>query len=78
MDQQKDQNNRETDPNIQKLFEYAKEKSAVTWDEVIDMLGQDFVNSPKMENVLQLFSSENLQIVESDDLLVDEESDEPD
>ena len=77
MDQQKDQNDREMDPNVQKLFEYAKEKSTVTWDEVIDMLGQDFVNSPKMENVLQLFSSENLQIVESDDLLVEEESDEP-
>ena len=77
MDQQKDQNDREMDPNVQKLFEYAKEKSAVTWDEVIDMLGQDFVNSPKMENVLQLFSSENLQIVESDDLLAEEESDEP-
>ena len=77
MDQQKDQNDREMDPNVQKLFEYAKEKSAVTWDEVIDMLGQNFVNSPKMENVLQLFSSENLQIVESDDLLVEEESDEP-
>ncbi|MBM7022280.1 RNA polymerase sigma factor RpoD [Treponema sp. Marseille-Q4523] len=77
MDQQKDQNDREMDSNVQKLFEYAKEKSTVTWDEVIDMLGQDFVNSPKMENVLQLFSSENLQIVESDDLLVEEESDEP-
>ena len=73
MDQQKDQNNRELDSNVQKLFEYAKEKSVVTWDEVTDMLGQDFVNSPKMENVLQLFSSENLQIVESDDLLVEDE-----
>ena len=77
MDQQKDQNNRELDSNVQKLFEYAKEKSVVTWDEVTDMLGQDFVNSPKMENVLQLFSSENLQIVESDDLLVEEDGDEP-
>ena len=67
------------DSNVQKLFEYAKEKSVVTWDEVTDMLGQDFVNSPKMENVLQLFSSENLQIVESDDLLVeDEEGEEAD
>ena len=79
MDQQKDQNDREMDSNVQKLFEYAKEKSVVTWDEVTDMLGQDFVNSPKMENVLQLFSSENLQIVESDDLLVeDEEGEEAD
>ncbi len=77
MDQQKDQNDREMDSNVQKLFEYAKEKSVVTWDEVTDMLGQDFVNSPKMENVLQLFSSENLQIVESDDLLVEEDGDEP-
>jgi len=77
MDQQKDQNNRETDPNIQKLFEYAKEKSVVTWDEVTDMLGQDFVNSPKMENVLRLFSSENLQIIETDDLLAEEDGDEP-
>ena len=79
MDQQKEQNEQEKDPNVQKLFEYAKEKSVVTWDEVTDMLGQDFVNSPKMENVLQLFSSENLQIVESDDLLVeDEEGEEAD
>ena len=77
MDQQKDQNNRELDSNVQKLFEYAKEKSVVTWDEVTDMLGQDFVNSPKMENVLRLFSSENLQIVETDDLLVEEDGDEP-
>ena len=77
MDQQKEQNEQEKDPNVQKLFEYAKEKSVVTWDEVTDMLGQDFVNSPKMENVLRLFSSENLQIVESDDLLAEEESDEP-
>ena len=38
MDQQKDQNNRELDSNVQKLFEYEKEKSTVTWDEVIDML----------------------------------------
>ena len=77
MDQQKEQNEQEKDPNVQKLFEYAKEKSVVTWDEVTDMLGQDFVNSPKMENVLRLFSSENLQIVESDDLLVEEDGDEP-
>ncbi|QNL97466.1 RNA polymerase sigma factor RpoD [Treponema sp. Marseille-Q4132] len=77
MDQQKEQNEQEKDPNVQKLLEYAKEKSVVTWDEVIDMLGQDFVNSPKMENVLRLFSSENLQIVESDDLLVEEDGDEP-
>ena len=76
MDQQKDQNEQEKDSNVQKLFEYAKEKSVVTWDEVTDMLGQDFVNSPKMENVLRLFSSENLQIVESDDLLVEEEVEE--
>ena len=77
MDQQKEQNEQEKDPNVQKLFEYAKEKSVVTWDEVTDMLGQDFVNSPKMENVLRLFSSENLQIVETDDLLVEEDGDEP-
>ena len=77
MDQQKEQNEQEKDPNVQKLFEYAKEKSVVTWDEVTDMLGQDFVNSPKMENVLRLFSSENLQIVETDDMLVEEDGDEP-
>ena len=77
MDQQKEQNEQEKDPNVQKLFEYAKEKSVVTWDEVTDMLGQDFVNSSKMENVLRLFSSENLQIVETDDLLVEEDGDEP-
>ncbi|MBP3710552.1 MAG: RNA polymerase sigma factor RpoD [Treponema sp.] len=70
---QKDQR---IDSNIEKLLEYTKTKSIVTWDEVTDLLGQDFVNSQKMENVLQLLSKAHVQLIESSDLLGDEDPDE--
>jgi len=70
---QKDQKDQKTDPNVEKLLEYAKAKTIITWDEVTDMLGQDFVNSPRMEAVLQLFSESKIQIVEPEDILVEEE-----
>ncbi|MCK9169198.1 MAG: RNA polymerase sigma factor RpoD [Treponema sp.] len=73
---QKDQKDQKIDPNVEKLLEYAKAKTIITWDEVTDMLGQDFVNSPKMETVLQIFSENKIQIVEPEDLLTDEEEEE--
>ena len=73
---QNDQKDQHIDANIEKLFAYAKKKVIVTWDEVTDMLGQDFVNSSKMESVLQLFTEANVQLIEQDDL-TDSEPEEP-
>jgi RNA polymerase primary sigma factor len=73
---QKDQKDQKIDPKVEKLLEYAKAKSIITWDEVTEILGQDFVNSPKMEAVLQSFSESKIQIVEPEDLLADEDEEE--
>lgn len=61
-------------PEVKKLFDYGKKKSAVTWDEVTDILGVDFVNSPKMEDVLQLLTQQKIQVLDTDDFSEDEES----
>lgn len=66
----------ELDPVVVKLLEYAKDKQIISWDEINEILGQDFVNSPKMENVLQLLTQNNIQVMEEDNLDEDEEDDE--
>ena len=58
----------ELDPAVEKLLEYAKDKQIISWDEIIEHLGQDFVNSAKMEPVLQLLTHSNIQVMEEDDL----------
>ena len=63
-------------PAVQKLLDFAKDKPFVTWDEATDILGQDFVNSPDMENVLKFLNENNIQLVETD-LITDEDA-EPD
>ena len=66
----------EMDPRVAKLLAYAKDKQIVSWDELADHLGQDFINSPEMEVVLQLLTQQNIQVIEEDDL--DDEVDETD
>ena len=63
-------------PAVQKLLDFAKDKPFVTWDEATDILGQDFVNSPQMENVLKYLNEKNIQLVEPD-LISDDEPDMP-
>ncbi|MCI5665240.1 MAG: RNA polymerase sigma factor RpoD [Spirochaetia bacterium] len=55
-----------SNPGIQKLLDIAKNKSFITWDEATDILGQDFINSPKMEVVLKMLSEKKIQIIETD------------
>ncbi|MBR0100526.1 MAG: RNA polymerase sigma factor RpoD, partial [Treponema sp.] len=62
----------EMDPKVAKLLEYAKDKQIVSWDEINEILGQDFVNSPKMEDVLQLLTQNNIQVMEEDSDLDDD------
>ncbi|MDY2840977.1 MAG: sigma-70 factor domain-containing protein, partial [Treponema sp.] len=52
--------------SVEKLLEFAKGKSFITWEQVTDVLGQDFVNSPEMEDVLKLLSEKNVQLIETD------------
>ena len=77
--QEKDNNLESTvDPKVQKLIDYAKDKQIVSWDEINEILGQDFVNSPKMEPVLQLLTQNNIQVMEEDDGLDEDEADDED
>lgn len=80
--QEKNTNEQELDPKVTKLLEYAKDKQLISWDEINEILTQDFVNSPKMEEVLQLLTQNNIQILEEDaeddEDLLDDEDDEGD
>ena len=71
-------------PEVQKLLEYAQAKQVISWDEMTEILPPDFVNSSKMEEVLQLLTKNNVQVMEetesdADDLLDSEDDvdDEP-
>ena len=66
----------EKDPVVEKLLAYAKDKQVVSWDEISEILGQDFVNSPKMEGVLQLLTQNNIQVMEEDADLEEDEAEE--
>ncbi len=61
------------DPSVKKLIEYASPKQIVSWDEITEILTADFVNSPKMEGVLQLLTKNKVQVMEETDILDDED-----
>jgi len=55
-----------TNPAVEKLLEFAKTKKIITWDDVIEYLGQDFVNQDElMEPVLKLLKDMNREPVET-------------
>jgi RNA polymerase primary sigma factor len=60
------------DPAVLKLIEYAKEKKTLSYDELSDFLPEHIVNSDKIEQVLVLLESNNVQLVEEDTLGEDE------
>ena len=53
----------ELNPSVKKILDYATGKSVITYDEVTVLVGQDFVNSPEWETVLQLLAKQNIQII---------------
>ncbi len=65
----------ELDPAIAKLLEYAKAKKTISFDELSDFLPEDYLNSDKIDGVLALLESNNVQLEEED--LQMEESAEP-
>ena len=50
------------EPQVQQLLEYARKKQVVSWDEITEILSMEYVNSPKMETVLQLLNENNIQL----------------
>ncbi len=52
------------EPSVKKLLEYARAKQVVSWDEITEILTIEFVNSPRMEKVLQLLNNNNIQVME--------------
>ena len=67
----------EQNPVVQKILDFAKGKTVISWDEITDLVGQDFVNSPEMEKVLSILPKYNVQVIESG-LLDDEDEDDED
>ena len=67
----------ELNPSVQKILDYASGKTGITYDEIAVLVGQDFVNSPEMEQVLQLLAKQNVEIMESG-LELDEDEDDED
>lgn len=65
----------EQDPLVKKLISYASSKQIISWDEITEILTPEFVNSPKMENVLQLLTKNNIQVMEEDELIDEDDSD---
>ena len=66
----------EINPFIQKILDYSKGKTVITYDEITALAGQDFINSPDMEQALQFLSKENVEVIESGLSLDDDEDDE--
>jgi hypothetical protein len=56
----------ELDPAIAKLLEYAKAKKTISFDELSDFLPEEMLNSDKIDGVLALLESNNIQLEEED------------
>ena len=55
----------EENPSIKKILEFTVDKKSVTYDEIAALVGQDFLNSPQMETVLQILANSNIEIREA-------------
>ncbi|MCQ2248034.1 MAG: RNA polymerase sigma factor RpoD [Treponema sp.] len=73
-----EEDSEEQDPLVKKLLDYAASKQIISWDEITEILTPEFVNSQKMEGVLQLLTKNNIQVMEEDDLLDEDEADDED
>ncbi|MGD9938235.1 MAG: RNA polymerase sigma factor RpoD [Clostridia bacterium] len=63
----------ELDPAIVKLLDYGKTKKTISFDELSDFLPEQLLNSDKIDSVLALLESNNIQ-VEEEDIQTDEGS----
>jgi len=63
----------ELDPAIAKLLEYAKAKKTISFDELSDFLPEHILNSEKIDGILALLESNNIQL-EEEELPVEDET----
>ncbi|MDR0403489.1 MAG: RNA polymerase sigma factor RpoD [Treponema sp.] len=54
------------DPAVVKLIEYAKDKKTLSYDELSDFLPEHIANSDKIEQVLILLETNNVQLIEEE------------
>ena len=64
----------ELDPAITKLLEYAKEKKSISFDELSDFLPESVLNSEKIDSILALLESNNIQLEEEEIQIEDEQT----
>jgi RNA polymerase primary sigma factor len=62
-----------SDPAINKLLEYAKLKKTLSYEELSDFLPENITNSDKIEQVLALLESNNVQLIEEDNASEEED-----
>jgi len=60
------------DPAVLKLLEYARKKQVLSYDELQDFLPEYIANTDKIEQVLVILESNNVQLLEEDSLGDDE------
>jgi len=65
-------NDLELDPAIAKLLEYAKAKKSISFDELSDFLPEHVLNSEKIDGILALLESNNIQLEEEEIQVEDE------
>jgi RNA polymerase primary sigma factor len=63
----------QNDPAMQKLIDYAKNKSSISYDEVNDFLPDSIVNSEKIEEVMGILAKHNVKLEEEDVSLEEDE-----
>ena len=64
----------ELDPAIAKLLEYGKAKKSISFDELSDFLPESVLNSEKIDAILALLESNNIQLEEEDIQIEDEQT----
>jgi len=64
-----------SDPAIIKLLEYARQKKALSYEELSDFLPEHITNSDKIEQVLALLEANNIRLVEEEDISEEDEND---
>ncbi|MDC7126026.1 MAG: RNA polymerase sigma factor RpoD [Spirochaetales bacterium] len=57
----------QTEPAVEKLLEYAKKRKSITIDEINDMLPDDYLNSEKVEMVMNVLEKNNITIAEDEE-----------
>ena len=50
--------------DVEKLIELGKEKGYVTYDEINELLGEDFLESEHFEEVLDILQEHNIKVVD--------------